>query len=339
MDSREAHLFGIPLKYLSLVTLVVQNSMLVIIMKFSRNNLPGQDMYVKSTAVLASEIVKLCICVFVYTRENTSFHLMTMLNDLFGPESESWKMLVPAVVYVIQNNLQYLAVENLDPATFQVSYQLKILTTAIFSVIMLKKSLSRLKWASLFILTFGVALVQLQPDSIGESGQKSVSESAVGLIAVAIACVLSGIAGVWFEKVLKGSKTSLWQKNIQLSFFSLFPAIFTVFVMDGPAVMNKGFFYGYNGWTFGAIACQALGGLLVSLVVKYADNILKGFATSLSIILSAVASMVLFDFELSTSFVVGCGFVLYATHLYGMQDAPRPADYAKLRAEDTQPIK
>ncbi|KAJ3027300.1 UNVERIFIED_CONTAM: hypothetical protein HDU68_004087 [Siphonaria sp. JEL0065] len=333
-------LFGIPLKYLSLLTLVVQNSMLVIIMKFSRNRLPGEDMYLKSTAVLASEFVKLCICVAVYTKEQNGFDPLKMLNDLFGSESEAWKMFIPAVVYVIQNNLQYLAVENLDPATFQVSYQLKILTTALFSVLMLKKSLSKLKWFSLIILTFGVALVQLQTDSSGgqKEGHHTAAENFVGLVAVAIACVLSGIAGVWFEKVLKGSKTSLWQKNIQLSFFSLFPAIITVFTIDGSAVLAGGFFHGYNGWTFGAIACQALGGLLVSLVVKYADNILKGFATSLSIILSAFASVFLFGFEISAVFVVGCGFVLYATHLYGLPDPPAAADYAKLRAEDAKPV-
>lgn len=35
---------------------------------------------------------------------------------------------------------------------------------------------------------------------------------------------------------------------------------------------------------------QALGGLVVAAVIKYADNILKGFATSVSIILSTVIS-------------------------------------------------
>ena len=35
---------------------------------------------------------------------------------------------------------------------------------------------------------------------------------------------------------------------------------------------------------------QALGGLVIAAVIKYADNILKGFATSLSIILSSIVS-------------------------------------------------
>lgn len=43
---------------------------------------------------------------------------------------------------------------------------------------------------------------------------------------------------------------------------------------------------------------QALGGLVIAAVIKYADNILKGFATSLSIILSTFISYFwLEDFE------------------------------------------
>ena len=43
----------------------------------------------------------------------------------------------------------------------QVTYQLKILTTALFSALMLKKSLSRVQWGSLVILMVAVALVQV----------------------------------------------------------------------------------------------------------------------------------------------------------------------------------
>ena len=43
---------------------------------------------------------------------------------------------------------------------------------------------------------------------------------------------------------------------------------------------------------------QALGGLVIAAVIKYADNILKGFATSLSIILSTLISYFLLqDFD------------------------------------------
>ena len=54
---------------------------------------------------------------------------------------------------------------------------------------------------------------------------KSVAEGFFGLLAVGAACILSGLAGVWFEKVLKGTKASLFLRNIQLSLFSIVPGL------------------------------------------------------------------------------------------------------------------
>ncbi|KAI8846195.1 nucleotide-sugar transporter-domain-containing protein [Chytridium lagenaria] len=333
---------GIPLSYISLVTLVVQNSMLVIVMKYSQIKEPDQKDYLASTAVVMCELLKLVICLVVYVMEEGKTQRVTIakvLSDLFGRNSDSFKMMVPAALYVLQNNLQYLAVKNLDPATFQVTYQMKILTTALFSVWMLRKTLSAFKWGSLFLLTAGIAMVQLSsdPKKGDNSNDKSGVEQFVGLIAVGVACVLSGLAGVWFEKVLKGSKASLWLRNVQLSFYSLLPGFFIgVMLKDGKKVAADGFFQGYTAWTWGAILCQAIGGLIVALVVKYADNILKGFATSISIILSAIASVFLFDFVISVQFTVGAGMVLYATHMYGLPDKPAPkpvVDLSYVRVE------
>lgn len=38
----------------------------------------------------------------------------------------------------------------------------------------------------------------------------------VGLMSVLMACVSSGFAGVYFEKILKETKQSVWVRNIQL---------------------------------------------------------------------------------------------------------------------------
>jgi len=54
----------------------------------------------------------------------------------------------------------------------------------------------------------------------------------------------------------------------------------------------------------------------VAVVVKYADNILKGFATSAAIIISCIVSMYFFDFQLSAQFVIGSTLVIVATYMY-----------------------
>ena len=58
-------------------------------------------------------------------------------------------------------------------------------------------------------------------------------------------------------------------------------------------------------------------------MVKYADNVLKGFATSISILISCGVSMYVFqDVAFNMGFVVGALVVLSAVYTYGM--APRP---------------
>jgi solute carrier family 35 (UDP-sugar transporter), member A1/2/3 len=55
---------------------------------------------------------------------------------------------------------------------------------------------------------------------------------------------------------------------------------------------------------------------VTAMVIKYSDNILKGFATSLSIVISFLASVALFDFQMSITFALGSVIVLIATWLY-----------------------
>ena len=63
--------------------------------------------------------------------------------------------------YTLQSNVLYIALSNLDPAFFQVLYQLKILTTALFSITLLGRKITVGQWGSLLVLTSGVALVVL----------------------------------------------------------------------------------------------------------------------------------------------------------------------------------
>ena len=85
------------------------------------------------------------------------------------------------------------------------------------------------------------------------------------------------MAGVYFEKILKNSKVSIWVRNIQLGLFGTFFALLTVYLSDYENVQTKGFFFGYTQLVWLNIIVQASGGLLVAVVIKYADNILKGF--------------------------------------------------------------
>ena len=81
------------------------------------------DMYFTTTAVVISESLKMVICLIIIFVQIRSFSAYA--SHLYKSIIEDWrdtlKMSIPAIVYMLQNNLQYVAVSHLEAAVFQVS--------------------------------------------------------------------------------------------------------------------------------------------------------------------------------------------------------------------------
>lgn len=330
-------------------------------MHYSRVSTPAHLSYSPASAVLLGEILKGSISFLIalirakdadlplssrrsfwgtiYSLAPWSASFRQVCSEIFS--ADCWKLSIPALLYVVQNSLQFVAIGNLPVASFQVAYQMKILTTAAFSVVLLRKKLSSTKWLSLFFLAIGVGIVQVQT-STSNTGPSEVHVGSAhdaaplhihimsplkGFGAVTAACFTSGLAGVYFEMVLKNSKADLWVRNVQLSLFSLLPAFLPILyapqfhTYDG--LINY-IFRNFGGWAWATVAIQVFGGLITAVVIKHSDNILKGFATSISIILSFLASVVLFDFHVTLSFVIGASTVLAATAMYNQPASKEP---------------
>lgn len=257
--------------------------------------------------------------------ESWSFNELkvTIQSQIINNHMDCIKTGIPALLFTIQTNLVYLAISNLDAAVFQVTFQLKILTTALFMVSLLKKSLKFLQWVSLIILTTGVSIIQIQNVKGGNKSNEDSKNALFGLFCVVLACVLSGLAGVYFEKILKHSKVSIWVRNIQLGMFGTFFALMTTYISDYEKVQEHGFFFGYSPLVWLNIVIQSSGGLLVAVVIKYADNILKGFATSIAIVVSCLASAYLFGTEINTIFTFGTLLVVLSVFMYSYQPPPQ----------------
>ena len=138
-----------------------------------------------------------------------------------------------------------------------------------FSITMLGRSLIRTQWLSLFILFCGIAIVQVQNIGSSASTDGQVNTNCfhthvsnnfkspfIGFVSVILACTFSGFAGVYFEKVLKGSKVSVWLRNVQLGLFGTIIAFIAAYLKDGADIQEKGFFFGYNKLVWCVVANQ-----------------------------------------------------------------------------------
>src|SRR5258706_2699747 len=262
-------------------------------MHYSRVSTSPDKAYSAASAVLINEVLKGSISLtdafsrtppasaipgkttqgpLMYNAEPTPFVLAyrarRVAREVFS--SDCWKLSIPVILYVIQNNLQYVAATNLDVATFQVTYQMKILTTAGFSVVLLRKRLTGYRWLALLLLAVGVGIVQIQAGASRSAiGHYHEMHPIHGFFAVIAACFTSGLAGVYFEMVLKGSQADLWVRNVQLSLFSLLPALVPVFFSPSSDIHSfNDIFRNFGFWAWATVFIQVFGGLVTAVVIK-----------------------------------------------------------------------
>ena len=164
--------------------LCLNTSLTVFLSGLSRKGIPEAELYSAATAVVSAELLKLIMCsLLLATAERGNNYnegiffcfgdifcpyftgflkaWQTFTHEVLGKPAEGVKLVVPAAIYAFQNNILYQALTYLDSVTYQVTYQLKILTTALFSVLVLHRALHPRQWVALVMLTVGVTIVQV----------------------------------------------------------------------------------------------------------------------------------------------------------------------------------
>jgi solute carrier family 35 (UDP-sugar transporter), member A1/2/3 len=308
------------IKTIVLVSLCLQNAGYTLLRKYTT-----KFEHVSSKEILlVSEVMKLLFSIYMIIYDidgGKSDAPGSGLNKLIWLIQHSHKMLILALIYAIMNILSFIALEYIGAGEFTICAQLKILTTASFSVIVLGTSLSFSKWRALALLVLGCILVASPSfnnnnnnlttnnksigDGSGSSGEWFVT-TGLGFGAVLTEVVLSGFASIYFEKVVKSTVEciTIWERNFQLGLYSL--------VMYGMIIIYESYSSSsangattdhnhnptagdsYSAWsqwtwiTFIVSLLGATGGLLVAATLKYADSILKTLAAAGAIVLSTV---------------------------------------------------
>lgn len=201
-------------KWFPLVMFVILNSALIIALRYSAIHINAEHPVISSTEVLFAEVLKLVLslmaCFIIDAKFNIKYFLESLWKGFVEEDGDILKLCVPALLYTIQNNLQYVIESG---TLFLVLYQFKIISTAVFYSTMLSRRIYGREWWLICALAVGVGIVESSQHDI----QVHHASNVAGIISVVVAIVTSGFAGVYFELILKASKSSIWVINVQLS--------------------------------------------------------------------------------------------------------------------------
>ena len=334
-----------------LTALAFRNSAMTLAVHHSRAVL--KEPYSTLTTILCAELLKLGLSACLVFRERRH-NVAATLDRLHHITLSSLHMAVPAILYLAQNQLNYVALRVLPSAQYSMIQQLKLLTTAVFCVLLLQKRIQPFQWRALLLLVVGVVLVQSSSSSL-HAASSTLSDVRLGwwqsllatplvvysgLGAALLQTVLCGLSGAYTEWRLKGDRSvSLWEQNWQLALHSLLFGLLALVGSDSDrrSVARAGFFHGYSAWTLLCILLNGLGGLLVSAILLYMDNILKNFSGTAAILLTSYISYFLFGEDIfSIDFMCGTATILLAMLTYTGQGTHTAATAATATANAKQ---
>ncbi|XP_056372683.1 probable UDP-sugar transporter protein SLC35A4 [Hyla sarda] len=268
----------------------------------------GQLPFSSSSVVLLIELSKLIISVVMLLIWDCKSRHLAVSCRLAMPYA------FPAILYGANNNLVVHMQHYMDPSSFQVLSNLKIVSTALMYSIFLSQNLSIQKWLALSLLT--VAGLFYSYGGIQDLEKQSTDThlyiSLQGILLMVIYCLISGLSAVYTEVTLKTQKIPLSLQNIFLYSFGIMVNFF-VHLTESD---SQGFLDGFSVWVLVIIISQALNGLIMSAVMKHSSNLTRLFIISFSMLVNGLLSYLLFQLQLTLLFFFAVFLIGLAVYLF-----------------------
>jgi drug/metabolite transporter (DMT)-like permease len=250
-----------------------------------------------------SEFFKLIVSVFLIrpTTKRTDNPLNFSNIYYFIPVS---------LIYVVSNNIVYLALKDLTPSMFNLLTNLKIPITVFLASVFLRKTntFNRFTASSIVLILFGNGIASLTKNSNGEN-------TFFGIGMMVIYSICSGSATVYSEYLLKNLlfQENIFAQNVKFCLCSILINL-CVSTYNGNLLQWIGIF---EFRQLLAISFMASNGIATSLVIKYLGSICKIYATSLSVFLTLFISFIFgMRADLNVFFFVGCIFSVIGVFVY-----------------------
>lgn len=319
----------------AMFSLVVLLSTYTLLIAYSSDG-SGNYTFFFTTVTLAGELLKLLISVVLCVLTRCIYPKDTR-TPLLLTAKKSLHFAVPAVLYCLNNNLLFLILVVVDPTTFQLLSHISIVFVALFTLLLMHRTLDAVQWISMITLFVGTALTQLNCSTV------LTRSKSLGLLLIALYAAMDAFGSVYTERRLKmDARDSIHVQNIHLFTYSSAANALLFAIYDFRHAQHSGFFYGYSWITVTIVIAFGLFGIISNLIMKQQSTIARSFCVSIAVLLTALLAYLFLDFEptllLAASFVIVlCSVLLYRHRdLHGLLFLCGTGDYEPPSARVTE---
>mmetsp|Transcript_413 Transcript_413/g.738 ORF Transcript_413/g.738 Transcript_413/m.738 type:complete len:444 (+) Transcript_413:103-1434(+) len=225
----------------------------------------------------------------------------------------------PTLLYVFSDLINFYAFQYISASTFAVLKQSRLAMVALLFRFFLHRYISQIQWIAVAQLLLAAMLFEAKTIDAGGEGENSGSNELLGMLLVLLKCCLDSLAVIWMDKYFKklsGSGFSYPEQQIVYAVYGFLIGIIVAIIQDDGTLFTQPIF---TGWTTGAYvsaSLAALYGVLVSLVLRYLDSMIKMFQSLLSVVVTVMLDRYFFGEQVDVVKAIAISFVLISVFLY-----------------------
>jgi len=243
---------------------------------------------------------------------------------------------VPGAVYMIVDNLYFVMVSYISPATVQLLWNMKVVWTALLMYCVMKTRVQCMQWLAIAMLV--AALVLSKFDKAAETTDEAALDGTpltlrqlhdadvkrgnfmMGLMFCVFGSILVSGGNVGCEWLMKRSpQQSVHWQNMQLYLFGIVFSMMVLFMRLHRDSSEESswtlMFKGFEGRTLLVILIQACSGIIIGAMLKFTDNMMVIFSHVCAMFTVSIGSSLFFGFVMRWNFVAG--LLLASASLWG----------------------
>lgn len=297
------------------------------------SRLAGAPAYNATSVVLLTELTKLLLACGLYVAYDGS--LADLARSTAGSVPLLLRYTVPAVLYCIYNNLVYINLTAFDPGTYNVLMQLRIGMTGLLWQVLFSKRLNHNQWIAVGLICSGCMIKESAKLAPGGGGLAANLSAWLLLLVQMLASVF---ASLYNEVLLKGGGERaaglIVTTNLQNAFMYLQSVVWNGIFLAyqgrlGEAFAGENLAAVCSPTVVAIIAIMSSVGLVTGFFLKHLDSVLKSVASALEVVVTMIASFLLFGTPINApallaAMLVGAGVALYSKPIAPSRHEPPP---------------